>query len=64
MTKKTIVTRAGNNPKKYSGNVNVPVFQTSTLIFDKFADLERDTQTYGSLGTDTNHAFAEAVCRL
>jgi cystathionine beta-lyase len=64
MKKKTILLEANHDVKKYSGNVNVPIFQTSTILFDSIADLQKSEQPYGRLGTDTTYALAETICKL
>ena len=73
----TRVVHAGRNPEEQGWMVNPPIFQTSTIVFPKLADLlyaERGYSNndlvepyelkYGRYGTQTNFALERAVAEL
>ena len=63
----TRLAHLGRNSKKYSGNVNTPIFRTSTVLyenFEKFSKKDEPIHTntnYGRNGTDTVHALENAL---
>ena len=62
----TTLTHAGNNPRDFHGFVNPPVVHASTVLFPDSATMEGHNQkyTYGTHGTPTTDALAEAVDAL
>lgn len=66
----TKLAHLGRNPKKYSGNVNTPIFRTSTILYEDYEKfLKKDepihTNTnYGRNGTDTVHALENTIKEL
>ncbi len=62
----TTLTHAGNNPHDFHGFVNPPVVHASTVLFPDAATLQNRNQryTYGTHGTPTTDALAEAVNAL
>ncbi len=59
----TTLAHSGNNPHDYFGFVNPPIVHASTVLFPDAATLESGKQryTYGTHGTPTTDALAEAV---
>ena len=66
----TIITRAGRDPQRHAGLVNMPVYRGSTVLFPDVASYEgRDpddykAMRYGIYGTPTTFALEEAVAQL
>lgn len=62
----TRLTHAGNNPRDYFGFVNPPVVHASTVLFPDAATMKARNQryTYGTRGTPTTDALAEAINEL
>lgn len=67
----TKVTQLGRDPKRDHGAVNPPVYHTSTLIFDDFAQLQayengRNTEHYGYArhNNPTMQVLAESIAAL
>ncbi len=65
-TDATRLVRAGREPSRQCGFVNMPVYRGSTVIFPTLASLEADDQdfSYGRLGTPTVRALEEAIAEL
>lgn len=64
MDKSTRIIHKGRNPRKYSGNVNTPIFQTSTIVFDNLEELDKAKVAYGRHGTDTVFELANLVAEI
>ena len=65
----TDLVHVGRDPMAHRGVVNTPVYHASTILFPSLAEYEgrtddRQTFTYGRLGTPTSAAFEEAVAEL
>ncbi len=62
----TTLTHAGNNPQDFHGFVNPPVVHASTVLFPDSATMVGRNQkyTYGTHGTPTTDALAEAIDAL
>jgi cystathionine beta-lyase len=62
----TTLTHAGNNPQEFHGFVNPPVVHASTVLFPDSATMVARAQkyTYGTHGTPTTDALADAVNAL
>ena len=62
----TRLTHSGNNPHDYFGFVNPPVVHASTVLFPNAATMASRSQkyTYGTHGTPTTDALAQAVDEL
>ncbi len=63
---KTKLSHLGNHPERYHGFVNPPVVRASTVLFPDHETMKnRDQQyTYGTRGTPTTDALAEALTHL
>lgn len=77
MKESTKIIHAGRDPEAQGWMVNPPIYQTSTIVFPKFADLlyaERGYSNndlvepyelkYGRYGTQTNFALEQAIAEL
>ncbi|MDH4150258.1 MAG: cystathionine beta-lyase [Betaproteobacteria bacterium] len=70
MKKDTLLTHVGRDPAQTHGTVNMPVYRTSTVVFQDLESYEtRDpddfkSMRYGIHGTPTTFAFEEAVARM
>ena len=62
----TRLTHGGYNPRDYHGFVNPPVVHASTVLFPDAATMDKRAQkyTYGTRGTPTTDALAEAINEL
>jgi cystathionine beta-lyase len=62
----TRLAHGGYNPRDYHGFVNPPVVHASTVLFPDAATMDRRAQkyTYGTRGTPTTDALAEAIDAL
>ncbi|MGV3552686.1 cystathionine beta-lyase [Rhizobium sp.] len=62
----TRLAHAGYNPRDYHGFVNPPVVHASTVLFPDARTMDRRAQkyTYGTRGTPTTDALAEAIDEL
>ncbi|UVC11150.1 cystathionine beta-lyase [Rhizobium sp. TH2] len=62
----TRLTHGGYNPRDYHGFVNPPVVHASTVLFPDAATMDKRAQkyTYGTRGTPTTDALAEAIDEL
>jgi cystathionine beta-lyase len=62
----TRLAHGGYNPRDYHGFVNPPVVHASTVLFSDAATMDRRAQkyTYGTRGTPTTDALAEAIDAL
>lgn len=62
----TLLTHCGNDPRDYFGFINPPVVHASTVLFPDAATMASRNQkyTYGTRGTPTSDALAEAVDTL
>ncbi len=62
----TVITHAGNNPRDFYGFVNPPVVHASTVLFPDSATLASRNQkyTYGTRGTPTSDALADAITEI
>lgn len=62
----TRLAHGGYNPRDYHGFVNPPVVHASTVLFPDAGTMDRRAQkyTYGTRGTPTTDALAEAVNEL
>lgn len=62
----TRLTHGGNDPHDYYGFVNPPVVHASTVLFPNAATLAARSQkyTYGTRGTPTTDALAQAIDEL
>lgn len=66
----TLLTRLGNNPKKYLRSLNTPLFRTSTVVYKtveeflKFNAPVHTDGTYGRTGTPTVHELQNALAKL
>jgi cysteine-S-conjugate beta-lyase len=62
----TRLTHAGNDPRAFHGFVNPPVVHASTVLFPDAATMASRNQkyTYGTRGTPTTDALAEAMNEL
>jgi cystathionine beta-lyase len=66
----TLLTHAGNHPRRNQGIVNPPVYHASTVLFPTVAAFEKSQEdrfaqvTYGRYGTPTTFALEEAVVAL
>jgi cystathionine beta-lyase len=50
--------------KHFLGCVNSPIYQASSIIFEKVADLKNAKRWYGRNGTETNSELEEKICKL
>lgn len=59
----TRLTHTGNNPDRFHGFVNPPVVHASTVLFPDYETMTNRSQkyTYGTRGTPTTDALAEAI---
>src|SRR5438270_9727967 len=70
MKPETRLVHAGRDPEKNFGVVNPPVYRASTILFPTTAEFERRRERkytsfyYGTHGTPTTFALAEAVTEL
>ncbi len=80
MKKETLLTHSGRDPFNHSGAVNVPISQTSTILFpsaEEYHNAEKGKScypaaqksgvsdpSYGTSGTPTNFALQDALCAL
>jgi len=62
----TRLSHGGYNPRDYHGFVNPPVVHASTVLFPDAQTMDRRAQkyTYGTRGTPTTDALAEAINEL
>ncbi|MER9657325.1 cystathionine beta-lyase [Mesorhizobium sp. M0152] len=62
----TLLAHSGNNPHDYFGFVNPPVVHASTVLFRNAASMAARSQkyTYGTRGTPTTDALAQAIDAL
>jgi cystathionine beta-lyase len=62
----TQLAHGGYNPRDYHGFVNPPVVHASTVLFPDAGSMDRRSQryTYGTRGTPTTDALAEAINEL
>jgi cysteine-S-conjugate beta-lyase len=62
----TRLAHGGYNPRDYHGFVNPPVVHASTVLFPDAGTMDRRAQkyTYGTRGTPTTDALAEAIDEL
>ncbi|MEM8750899.1 MAG: cystathionine beta-lyase [Pseudomonadota bacterium] len=62
----TRLAHLGHNPHDYHGFVNPPVVRASTVLFPDYETMRDRTQkyTYGTYGTPTTHALADALSAL
>ena len=69
MKERTTLVQAGRKPKAFHGMVNTPVFQTSTVLFEKLADYEAASAqktgdpSYGIAGTPTHRGLTDALAQ-
>lgn len=80
MHQNTTIIHAGRNPEQHHGNVNPPIYQTSTILFPtlkSYHDAEHGKSCYGEdrsapfldasyaiTGTPTTFALADALAKL
>jgi cystathionine beta-lyase len=70
MKKDTLLTHVGRDPAQTHGTVNMPVYRTSTVVFQDLESYEtRDpddfkSMRYGIHGTPTTFAFEDAVAKM
>jgi cystathionine beta-lyase len=70
MKRETRLVHAGRDPDKNFGVVNPPVYRASTILYPTMADFDRRLERkytsfyYGSHGTPTTFALAEALAEL
>lgn len=62
----TKLTHAGHDPHEFHGFINPPVVHASTVLFADYAAMQSRKQkyTYGTRGTPTSEALAEAMNAL
>ncbi|KXF77722.1 cystathionine beta-lyase [Paramesorhizobium deserti] len=62
----TLLTHCGNDPRDYHGFVNPPVVHASTVLFPDAQTMATRNQkyTYGTRGTPTSDALAQAIDAL
>ncbi len=67
---KTKLTTSGRKPGAFKGMVNTPIYQTSTLVFEKLEAYEKAAsgqsrdKSYGIWGSETHRALETALCEL
>lgn len=70
MKTETKITHLGRHPEAHQGAVNPPVYHTSTLLFDNYADCEaafsgtRARPSYARYGTETTRSLCESLREL
>lgn len=70
MNKNTFLVHAGRTPEQHRGAVNPPVYHTSTILFENYADCQaalagkRGSPSYARYGTETREALAEPLRQM
>ena len=44
--------------------INAPIYQASSIVFDKLSDLDKTSRWYGRMGTDTNKTLEQEISKL
>ncbi len=66
----TLLTTAGRDPQQQCGCVNAPVYRASTILFPTLKDWDTRSKSnhqdvvYGTMGTPTTFALADAAAKL